>query len=174
MIKKIKTKRHIAKTSNFAITYNAFPPKIAETAKISLSEAQHLFDIYWQRNKAIKNVINNCQIKTVNSINWIKNPISGFWLYLKEEKDAFSTINQSSGSYVFDTLISKVRRNVKSLNIPIVMQYHDEGLTYFKKEQKEIFKQKLNEAVIDMNKELKLNVEIGISISFGNNYADCH
>ena len=60
------------------------------------------------------------------------------------------------------------------MNIPIVMQYHDEGLTYLKKEQKEIFKQKLNEAVIDMNKELKLNVEIGISISFGNNYADCH
>lgn len=172
--KEIKSKRYTAKTSNFAITYNAFPPKIAEVAKISLSEAQHLFDVYWQRNKAIKSVVDNCQMKTVNGTKWIKNPISGFWLYLKEEKDAFSTLNQSSGSYVFDTLLKHVRSKLISMNIPIVMQYHDEGLTYFKKEQKDLFKQKLNEAVIDMNKELKLNVEIGISISFGNNYADCH
>ena len=54
------------------------------------------------------------------------------------------------------------------------MQYHDEGLIYFKKEYKEEVKKKLDEAVIDMNKELQLNVEIGISISFGDNYADCH
>ncbi len=172
--KEIKTKRHTAKTSNFAITYNAFPPKIAETAKISLEEAQHLFDIYWQRNKAIKSVVNNCKIKNIKGTNWLLNPMSGFWLYLKEEKDAFSTLNQSSGSYVFDTLLKHVRNRLIPMNIPIVMQYHDEGLTYFKKEYKEKVKEKLDEAVIAMNKELQLNVEIGISISFGNNYADCH
>lgn len=172
--KEIKTKRHTAKTSNFAITYNAFPPKIAETAKISLEEAQHLFDIYWQRNKAIKSVVNHCKIKNIKGTNWLLNPMSGFWLYLKEEKDAFSTLNQSSGSYVFDTLLKHVRNRLIPMNIPIVMQYHDEGLTYFKKEYKEKVKKKLDEAVIDMNKELQLNVEIGISISFGDNYADCH
>ncbi len=172
--KEIKTKRYTAKTSNFAITYNAFPPKIAETAKITLPEAQHLFAVYWERNKAIKSVIANCEFRTVKGINWIKNPISGFWMYLKEEKDAFSTLNQSSGSYVFDTLIKHIRKRLGSLNIPIVMQYHDEGLTYFKKEYKEEVAKILDESVDAMNEELKLNVRIDISISYGNNYADCH
>ena len=63
-----------------------------------------------KETKLLKSVVDNCQMKTVNGTKWIKNPISGFWLYLKEEKDAFSTLNQSSGSYVFDTLLKTCKK----------------------------------------------------------------
>lgn len=172
--KRIKGIRHIAKTSNFAITYNAFPPKIAETAKISIQEAQHLFNIYWERNKAIKRVVSNCEIKNIKGDYWVKNPISGIWLYLKEEKDTFSTVNQSSGVYVFDTLLKCIKERLYKLKIPIVFQYHDEGLMYFHKEYKEEVKKIIDDSVMQMNNTLKLNIEIKVSISFGNNYADCH
>ena len=65
-IKLIKKKRHTAKTGNFAMTYNAYPPKIQEICRFeTLDEAQHLFDVYWERNKGIRMVVNDTIIKKV-------------------------------------------------------------------------------------------------------------
>lgn len=92
----IEDKRGKAKNTNFACQYNAFPPKIAVTAGISLNEAQHLFDVYWERNWALKEFTKTLQVKKVFGHKWVLNPVSKFWIYLKEEKDVFSTINQNT------------------------------------------------------------------------------
>lgn len=66
--------------------------------------------------------------KTVNNQKWLFNPISKLWMFLKAEKDRFSTLNQSSGVWVFDTWVKFVRESLEKDNIYVILQYHDEIL----------------------------------------------
>lgn len=179
LIKSIGKKRFVAKTTNFSATYLAGPGKIAETAKISLEEGQKLYDIYWKRNWAIKPVTKNTIRKKVSYINFgrqykqlfIYNPVSKLWIFIKDEKDIFSSLNQSTGVYVFDRLL----KCFKSLcNIPIQFQYHDEFMFSCPEEMKEEVNNKLKEATALLNHELKLNVTIKTSVVWGKNYAEVH
>jgi len=170
--KRIKGIRQDAKVVNFSCVYGAGPPKIAEVLKKSVAEAKILHTTYWKRNKAVKQTANSCKIKIVNNQKWLYNPISGFWMYLKADKDRFSTLNQSSGVYVFDTWLSKVR--VKIYPTLVLMQYHDELLLTCNISDKPFIDFALKESMKETNAELKLNVEINISLSWGNDYAECH
>src|SRR5690606_4473867 len=101
---------------------------------------------------------------------WLYNPISQFWYSLRAEKDKFSTLNQGTGVYCFDTWVSYSRKR----GIIISLQYHDEIMFYFDKNKKEEVKNILQEAIKEVNNTLKLNVELGISVDFGPNYAEVH
>lgn len=173
--KVIKGKRFTSKTTNFSCVYGAGPPKIAETANISLSEGKRLHQIYWQRNKAVKLTANALTTKKVNGLMWLYNPVSKFWYYLKTEKDKFSTLNQGTGCYVFDLWLSKVKSKLRKLEIAVPFQYHDELFTVFPDSiPREQIREILYLAIQETNTELQLNVEIGISVVFGNCYSDCH
>lgn len=172
--KSIKRARTKAKTINFSATYGAGPPKIAKTLDCDIPFAKKLHSTYWKRNSAVKSTANSCVVKKVRNQKWLYNPVSGFWMFLKAEKDRFSTLNQSTGVYVFDSWLRKVRENLKPLGIKVCMQYHDELLLYCKKEYKNQVSDILNKSMEETNKEINLNVSIGISIDWGNNYADCH
>lgn len=91
----IKKQRTKAKVINFSATYGAGPAKIAETLKCSLEEATILHKTYWTRNAAVKKTAAACIVKEVRGQKWLFNPVSGFWMFLKAEKDRFSTLNQS-------------------------------------------------------------------------------
>jgi len=172
--KEIKNIRTDAKTVNFSATYGAGPAKIAETLKKPLEAGKLLHETYWKRNAAIKKTADACVVKTFYKQKWLYNPVSGFWMFLKEDKDKFSTLNQSTGVYVFDTWVRKCREFLKEYNIKICMQYHDEILLYCKAEQKTIVEPLLKQAMKETNVDLNLNVEIGISVDWGTNYAECH
>lgn len=174
LFKEIEEKRHIAKTTNFSATYGAGPGKIAETAKISFNEGKKLHKIYWERNWAVKETARACKIKTVGKQKWLYNPVSGFWMFLKAEKDKFSTLNQSTGVYVFDSWLKHVREGLAVKGIKVVLQYHDELLLCCDKRDKDFVEKTLKEAMILTNKTVNLNVEIDISIDWGKNYAECH
>ena len=49
-----------------------------------------------------------------------------------------------------------------------------ELLTYCKKEDQEFVSDCLSKAIKKANDDIKLNVEIGISMDWGQNYGDCH
>jgi hypothetical protein len=168
--KSYKSIRGKAKTVNFASVYGAGPPKIALTAGMSLKEAKLLHKIYWDRNKSVKQVAEACIVKTIAGKKWLFNPVSRFWYSLRAEKDRFSTLNQGTGVYCFDTYIKYVRRQ----GIRIALQMHDEILFKTVESNKEVIKWKLNDAIYSVNQEVKLNVPLGISMDFGKNYADCH
>lgn len=165
-----KSVRHTAKTVNFASVYGAGAPKIAITAKISLKEAKKLHGTYWIRNKAVKLVAEDCVVKMVGTKKWLYNPVSRFWYSLRAEKDRFSTLNQGTGVYCFDTYVKYARKS----GIKISLQMHDEILFRTSEENKEVIKWKLNQAIGWVNEEIKLNIPLGISVDFGKNYADCH
>jgi hypothetical protein len=98
------------------------------------------------------------------------NPVSRFWYSLRTDKDRFSTLNQGTGVYCFDTHV----RNVRIQGIKISLQYHDEiGFVFLKPQEQEV-KDKLNTAIVITNDILKLNVPLGISIDIGKNYAESH
>jgi len=165
--KKVRTK---AKVVNFSGIYGAGPPKIAQTTGMSLQEATLLHTIYWERNKSVKQISNDTVFKQVRNQMWLYNPVSGFWYSLRKPKDRFSTLNQGTGVYCFDTHI----RNVRKQGIKISLQYHDEIGFSFPKVQTEEVKAKLNRAIEITNQVLKLNVPLGISIDIGKNYAEAH
>lgn len=165
--KKIRTK---AKVVNFSGIYGAGPPKIALTTGMSLEEASLLHKIYWERNKSVKQISNDSVYKSVRDQMWLYNPVSGFWYSLRQPKDRFSTLNQGTGVYCFDTHI----KNVRQQGIVINLQYHDEIGFAFLREDEEVIKEKLNKAIELTNKALCLNVPLGISIDIGKNYAEAH
>lgn len=170
----ISGRRSLSKTVNFASVYGAGPPKISKSTGMPLDKAQLLHSTYWERNGAVKKVANSVVTKTVvvdgKEQMWLLNPISDFWYSLRAEKDIFSTLNQGSGVYCFDMWLSKIR----AAGIKISLQYHDEIAFSFPKDRKEEIVKILNQAVVELNDTLKLNVPLGISIDIGDNYAGIH
>lgn len=172
--KRLNGIRKNAKTVNFGGVYGIGAPKLADQLKISLEEAEKLHTGYWKRNDAVKKVAKNCKVKIVRGQKWLYNPVSQLWMFLKEDKDKFSTLNQSSGVFVFDTWMKYVRLRLNPLGIKMSLQYHDELLFECKNELIEVCTNHLKEAMKEANQELQLNVEIEIDTELGKNYAECH
>lgn len=172
LFKDIKARRQTAKTTLYSATYGAFPPKIARTAKISIEEAKALWETYWNRNWAIKEIAKNVKINKLvtDESMWLYNPVSGFWYSLRYDKDRFSTLNQGTGSYCFDRWLYHVLKRRPQLTA----QFHDEGVWCVKKGNRERMESILKDSIQDVNNELKLNRNLDIGIDWGNNYGQIH
>lgn len=166
----IEAKRFLAKTTNFACVYGAGPPKISKTTGMPLKDAQLLHKTYWQMNKSVKQVASSIKIKEVDGQKWCFNPVSKFWYSLRVEKDVFSVTNQSTGVYIFDSFIRKVREK----GLIIRLQYHDEILLYLRIVDMDKVRKILYDSIGEINEEIKLNVPLGISADFGENYSMVH
>lgn len=162
-----------SKTVNFGGIYGAGPAKIDETLKKGYAFCKNLHTIYWERNKAVKIVERNAHYKEVDGQLWLYNPVSKFWYNLRNTKDIFSVLNQSTGVYCFDTWTRIIR---KSELINLSLQYHDELGFYLidNQEMKDKIRSILNDSVVRLNKIIKLNVPLNISAKFGYNYAETH
>lgn len=168
--KSINKERKVGKVINFSGIYGAGPNKISLTSGMTTEKSTVMHKVYWSRNKAVKQIAKDTIHKVVWDQMWLFNPVSGFWYSLRAEKDKFSTLNQGTGVYCFDTWVREVRRR----GIVVRLQYHDEiGFPFLKKDIVQT-KQKLTEAIAVTNQILKLNVPLGISIDIGKTYADTH
>jgi len=163
-------KRRGAKVTNYSCTYGAYPPKIAKTAGITIKEATNLWEAYWKRNWAIKEVVNNAEIIEAAGRRWLRNPVNGFYYSLRSDKDIFSTLNQGTGSYCFDVWLGFVL----DARDQLTAQFHDEGVWMIRKGHREEMRELLTKAINDTNEYLKLNRELGIGIQFGDNYGEIH
>lgn len=171
LIKRIKTLRKPAKVTNYSSLYGVGKKKLARTTGLSEAEAQHLLDAFWEMNWSIKAVSEKAETKVLKDGSlWVKNPVSGFWHNLRNAKDVWSTLNQSTGVYVFDNWLAIIIQS----GIPVIMQYHDEVLTYIPREEKDQAFAKFAEADRRLNQKLQLNVPVGSDYKSGTNYADVH
>jgi DNA polymerase I-like protein with 3'-5' exonuclease and polymerase domains len=98
------------------------------------------------------------------------NPVSRLWYSLREEKDIFSTLNQGTGVWAFDTWI----KHVRSRRPQLTGQFHDEIILQVRKGNREKCEELLRWAIDETNKELSLHRELDIDIQFGDNYAAIH
>jgi len=137
---------------------------------IPTKDAKALLEAYWNRNWSVKKVAEDQEVKVVGGHMWIKNPVSGFWHSLRSDKDRFSTLNQSTGVYCFDTWLFYVR----SLGVKINFQFHDEEGHYVVAGKEEENTALLQQAIYLANKKLNLNVPLGIDVKYGRNYAETH
>lgn len=96
--------------------------------------------------------------------------MSKFWYSLRHDKDRFSTLNQGTGVFCFDTWV----KHVKSGKVPVIGQMHDEIICLVRKGKREKLTKFLHECMDKVNKELKLNRELDCSVDFGSTYAGIH
>ena len=167
---KLKELRKNFKVVNYSATYGIGAPKLSRETSMSESEAKDLLDAYWNRNWSVKKFVEDQKIRHINEEMWVQNPVSKFWHSLRFEKDAFSTINQSTGAYCFDRWVALYR----SRRPNIVGQFHDESINVIKKGEENEHTSVLQWAIEKLNEQLKLNVDLGIDIQYGQTYADVH
>jgi hypothetical protein len=165
----IKQEGYIGITGNSAI-YGVGKRKLARETGMSEAEAEELLSAYWAKNWAVTQVASDAEIRTFkNGMMWIKNPVSGFWYSLRYEKDAWSTLNQGTGVFCFDTWNAYLRQRYK---VPMIAQFHDENISFTT--DREDTTEKYWKACEDLNNHLKLNVPLSIDIKYGSCYAEIH
>jgi len=163
-------KRHPGKSTNYAATYGAKGPTIARSAGVPEALGEKLYEAYWVRNWSLVAIADACIVKQSRGLKWLWNPVAGLWVYLKAEKDRFSTLNQSTGTYCFDRWLYHVLETRKQLTA----QFHDEGVWELKKGNREAMTKILKDAVQKVNEELKMNRELDVDVDFGQSYAEIH
>ena len=129
-----------------------------------------MLEAFWDRNWAIQTTADQCKVREVNGGSWLLNPISGIYHSLRYDKDRFSTLNQSTGVYCFDTWVAYCRKQ----GIKVIGQFHDEIIALVKEGEREKVTDIIKSAIKFTNEKIKLNIELGVDYSFGKNYAEIH
>ena len=166
----LKELRKNYKVVNYSATYGIGAAALARGTGMTKKASQTLLDAFWSRNWAIEKVASGATTREVLEGMWLKNPVSGFWHSLRSDKDRFSTLNQSTGVFCFDTWVSLCREN----GIKCVGQFHDEVIALVKKGDEGTVEKIMHDAAIKLNERVKLNVPLGTDVQFGNTYADIH
>jgi hypothetical protein len=107
-----------------------------------------LLDAFWKLNWAIRKVAEQQFTKEVGGYTWLKNPVSGFWHELRYDKDRFSTLNQSTGVYIFDSWLARARL----YGYMGQGQFHDETLASVPNESQT--REQLKHAIEKLNQTL--------------------
>jgi len=166
----LKELRKNYKVVNYSATYGIGAAALARGTGMTKRASQILLDAFWSRNWAIEKVASGAKTRELFEGMWLKNPVSGFWHSLRSEKDRFSTLNQSTGVFCFDTWVALCRKN----GIKCVGQFHDEVIALVKKGEEDAVEKVMHDAAIKLNEKVKLNVPLGTDVQFGNTYADIH
>lgn len=170
LMDKLKAARHKAKTTNYASLYGVTPPTLSRNLGITQNEATKLIDAYWRIHWAVKAVTKTFNIKKIGDELWILNPISKFRHNLRHEKDAFSTVNQSSAVYCFNMWLY----NITQEGIWPMLQTHDDLAIRCDEKAVEIVKDVINKSMDKLNRQLKLNVALACEVQIGDNLSETH
>jgi DNA polymerase I-like protein with 3'-5' exonuclease and polymerase domains len=162
--------RYNAKTANYASTYGAGAATIARQAGMSEREARKLHKAYWERNWSVKAIADETIVKNVKGKMWLYNPVSKFWYFLKADKDRFSTLNQGTGTFLFDMWVKELKKG----SIKLLGQFHDEVIAEVKQGQREEIKRYFKLAVKEVNNKFHLYRVLDVDVQFGKTYAGIH
>lgn len=168
--KEIKAKRKGAKPVNYGGLYGQQPLGLSRETGMPLKQAQVLYDIYWKRNWSVKAIAEGLTVKTCKGQKWLLNPVSGFWYSLRKDADRFSTLNQGTGVYCFDTWV----KHIFKLRKQLVATFHDEVVLCVKRGNRDKCNKMLRTAIENTNRELQLNRELDIDVQYGDNYSQIH
>ena len=166
----LKKIRKNYKVVNYSATYGVGAAKLSRTTGMSVPHAQSILDAYWERNWSVKAFAKDQNVRQINGEMWVQNPVSKFWHSLRYKKDVFSTLNQSTDVYCFDKWVAYYRTRRPN----IIGQFHDESINLVKIGEQNEHTDALNWAVEKLNEELKLSVDLGIDIQYGQRYSDVH
>ena len=167
----LKSLRKAYKETNYSATYGIKPLGLSRKGGFSVKEAEELLDAFWKRNWAIEAIAKDTKTKrTRDGQMWLYNPVSKFWYSLRHEKDKFSTLNQSTGVYCFDTWLGYcIKKGLSAIG-----QFHDEAIFLVKEGDEQKTSDVVYSAMDKTNEKLKLNVTLSTAPEFGLNYSEIH
>ena len=168
--KYIVAQRKAAKPVNYGGIYGQGAEGLNRETGMGISAATKLTNIYRSRNWAVNAVSDEQITKTCRGQKWLYNPVSKLWYSLRHNKDIFSTLNQGTGVYCFDTWVKYQLEQ----ELVQVAQFHDETINLIEEGSEKETEKKLRWAIDQTNKELSLNRELDIDVQFGDNYSEIH
>ena len=158
------------KVVNYSATYGVGSSTLSRNTGMNKEEAKLLLEAFWSRNWSVDKVANTVRTKDLFGSMWLLNPVSKFWYSLRSDKDKFSTLNQGTGVFCFDSWVSLCRR----YGIKTIGQFHDEIIALVPEGEEEQTKATMEQAIENLNNNLELNVPLGVDAQFGKTYADIH
>ena len=158
------------KVVNYSATYGVGSSTLSRNTGMNKEEATVLLEAFWSRNWSVDKVANTVRTKDLFGSMWLLNPVSKFWYSLRSDKDKFSTLNQGTGVFCFDSWVSLCRR----YGIKTIGQFHDEIIALVPEGEEEQTKATMEQAIENLNNNLELNVPLGVDAQFGKTYADIH
>lgn len=188
LFEQLDKKRSVAKTANYACVYGAGVPKIAESTGLKRKDAQELHRGYWDLNWSVKKYAETRTVKKVKGTNWVRmskkvgglkqvnevawvwNEVSNMWLYLKNDKDRFSAVNQNSGVRIFDTWCYFLTK----MGLKISFQAHDEVLIYVEEEKVTEAVDIIKKAMQKVNEVFNPPIPLECDYKIGDNYSEVH
>lgn len=170
--KQIHAVRKKAKVVTYSATYGVGKRKLARSTGMTESDAKQLIEGFWKLNWAVQKFAEAQEknVRTINGQMWIQNPVSKFWHPLRFKKDIFSTLNQGTGVFCFDTWIAFY----SSRRPDIIGQFHDETINPVKIGDEQKHEATLRRAISKTNEKLKLNIDLDIDVQFGSDYSKIH
>ena len=158
------------KVVNYSATYGVGSSTLSRNTGMNKEEATVLLEAFWSRNWSVDKVANTVRTKDLFGSMWLLNPVSKFWYSLRSDKDKFSTLNQGTGVFCFDSWVSLCRR----YGIKTIGQFHDEIIALVPEGNEEQTKATMEQAIENLNNNLEINVPLGVDAQFGKTYADIH
>lgn len=168
--KRIIGARKKAKPVNYGSVYGQQAKGLARETGMPLKQCSELVKIYWERNWSVEAIAKEQRVFKFNGGHWLYNPVSRFYYSLRHDKDRFSTLNQGTGVYCFDTWVKYMR----FFGLQMCGQMHDEVISPTKVGEESKVERLVYKAMEKTNKELRLNVELGCDVQFGSSYKDIH
>ena len=181
-------KRAVAKTGNYALTYGCGVPKLMESTELPKKDAEKLHKGYHDINWSVKKFADTRTTKKVKGINWLRlnkkvgglqevnettwiwNEYTNLWLFLKNEKDRFSSCNQNFGVKVFDTWSYFLMQE----GIKFSYQAHDEQFWYCPENEVDKHIEIIKRAIEKTNKIFNPPIPLECDFKVGENYAKVH
>ena len=171
IFRRLNAVRKKAKVTNYSATYGVGKVKLARTTGMSEDESKKLLAAFWEMNWSVKSVADSVKTKTLGGKKWLFNPVSRFWIQLRYDKDIFSSLNQSTGVYCFDTWLAYCW----AFGIKGIGQFHDEVITPVGDNiEQDWMYETMKEAIKLTNEKLNLNVPLDVDPKFGVTYAEIH
>lgn len=166
----ISSTRQEAKQVTYSAQYGVGKRTLAARLGVSMRIAQKLLDAYWQQNAEVKVVARGFETKKCLGKTWVRNPYNKFWYELRSEKDRFSAVVQSTGDFICYLWCQKVLDKRPQLT----MVYHDQLDFILKTGHRKAMTKILKDSIGEVNKMLKLNVPMDISINFDSHFDRIH
>ena len=171
--------RHLGKGTNYSCQYGAGAAAVARSAGVELTIGKELHKAYWDLNWSIKTIAENTKVREVMGKKWQYNPISGYWYWLKADKDRFSTLCQGLGAYIFDIWsmnIFYITQERFKRDPAYLAQFHDELILKTKAHElaQRAWTEIVQEAIERTDNAVGLDVKLGADVQFGNNYSEIH
>lgn len=170
IFKRLSAERKKAKVVNYSATYGVGKVKLSRSTGMSEADAAQLLEGFWKMNWSIKAVADQVQVRRIGGKMWLYNPVSRFWISLRNDRDKFSSLNQSTGVFCFDSWLA----HCWSKGIRGVAQFHDEVVVPVPKGKEVEVNKKMKEAISEVNAKLQLNVPLDVDPQFGDNYSKIH